>query len=279
MASPQKYAAWARRQKRQAHQAEQLAELIAPGMRLNLPFHAIHEGVAIETRKGSVEAKELASMETLAEGVARTIKGGETTNSTISPELPERYMIINTWLAKRFRNGMLEHNRITICVENFEDPPREWRKTFKQEGWLPRYRHSTNMLIQSAIRANYQYAFAEKAAHKKLRGLIEPYEYERYVLAGVLPFVGKDGVQYLIRKGRPTLAFRIAPSLTQKGKETYYPLASMCTHPAGYFARTWTGILPPTDDVIAHLLWLRQGEHEFWKRCEQHHFDEVEAGI
>lgn len=273
MASPQKYAAWTRRQLRDAEAHEAFARKISPDLPFNLPFRAVADGVEVDTRKGSLETIELYRLYALSEVATKHRE------EKVETPPPERYMVINVWTAKRIRNGVMEHNLIMICVENFEEDPKKWRKTFKQDGWAPRYRESAFMLMQSIMRSNYQFGFAEMKALKKLRELTEPHLYERYLLTGCLDFHGKDGIWYIIRKGRPTLSFRLIPSEINPEGCILYPLAAMCTHPAGYFARTWAGFLSPTDDVIAHLLWLRQSEHEFWKRCTQHPFSAVEAGI
>lgn len=258
---------------REAKIQEEFAKKVYPDLPCNLPFRAVCEGVVVDTRKGSLETAELDRLTELSEIATKQLEEKEGTPP------PERYMVINAWTAKRIRNGVMEHNHISICVENFEEDPKKWRKTFKQDGWSPRYRESAFMLMQSEMHSNYQFGFAELRAHKKLRELIEPHFYERYLLTGCLDFRGKDGVWYIIRKGRPTLSFRLIPSEINPQENTFYPLAAMCTHPAGYYARTWAGFLAPTDDVIAHLLWLRQSEHEFWKQCNQHPFSAVEAGI
>ncbi len=272
MASPQKYAAWTRLRRRDAECDRRFLELFKIDTPASFPVAAAMNNIPIETKYGSVES----ALATAFENLKKERKLPQVTPPE-DEEVPGKF--INSWYAKRIRGGILERNLVYVYVENPDDPPKEWRKKFVQEGWIPRYRESTFMHLQTAWKADYQFGFAEEKAHKKLRELIEPFEYERYLLTGVIVFVGKGGVQYMIRKGKPTLSFRIVPSETKEGESTFRPLAAMCTHSAGYFSRTWASFLPPTDDVITHLLLLRRGEHEFWKRCQQHHFDEVEACI
>ncbi len=242
-------------------------------MQSSFPFTALFQGVGLETKEGSQESREVEKLEQLTAHINELL-GKENPKAEDVPKAQRKFF--NGWLKKRVRNGMLEESCVRIFVENPDDPPHEWKKSFEMDEWVPRYEQSTNMTIITLGKADYHFGFAELEAHKKLRTLIEPREYECYLLTGIIRFNGKSGVQYMLRKGKPTLTFRV----TEPGsKSAFYPLAAMCTHPAGYFSGTWAGFLPPTDDVIAHLLLLRQSEHEFWKRCNQHRFDELGAGI
>ena len=112
---------------------------------------------------------------------------------------------------------------------------------------------------------------SEVEALRKLKTLVGPDDYERYVVTGMLRAEGKSGTLYLIRKSRPTLAFT-------KGEHPKV-LCVLCMHPLGYFANSWIGAMPPTDEVIAHLLMIRGDEHYFWRKANQIPFAEPNSGI
>jgi hypothetical protein len=50
-------------------------------------------------------------------------------------------------------------------------------------------------------------------------------------------------------------------------------------HPLGYYGRSWAGCMVPTDDVIAHLLFMRGDEARFWGQCNHHEPWRPEAGL
>jgi hypothetical protein len=266
MGTPAQYGAFTRSQRRLAARAGKVSDALSPDVPCSLPLGAVLDGDPLEFKKGSIEERVF------------DIILSERPPSLEKQEDTKKVLVINGWWAKRIHGGVEEHNRIDIIVENFEDPPNEWRKTFQQGGWSPRHMRSAGLFMNTVNRQLHHFGFAEVEAQKKLRELIDPFEYERYVLSGAIMFIGKSGVRYVIRKGKPTLAFR-AGEVGEDGRFIPTPLAVLCMHPAGYFYQTWAGFLPPTDDVIAHLLLLRRGEHEYWKRCYQHRWDEVESGI
>jgi hypothetical protein len=79
-------------------------------------------------------------------------------------------------------------------------------------------------------------------------------------------------VNYLFRKGRPTIALR-------ELEEGSYSLWALCVHPIGYYGDTWTGVMCPTDEVIAHLLMMRGSEEKYWANANQHPADHPNAGV
>ena len=62
-------------------------------------------------------------------------------------------------------------------------------------------------------------------------------------------------------------------------KRFYRFLAALCLHSHSYYADSFVGSLPPSDDVIAHLLLIRSDEHELWKRSNQKQLDDPTSGI
>jgi hypothetical protein len=117
---------------------------------------------------------------------------------------------------------------------------------------------------------------AEKIAQRKLRELVQPEVYDQYMLTGAIIVAGRSGLNYLIRRYRPTLAM---------DDRTGRILCALCLHPLGYFSGTWAGALPPTDEVVAHLLMIRgkaqkgEGEHFFWRKANQIPIDEPNSGV
>ena len=85
-----------------------------------------------------------------------------------------------------------------------------------------------------------------------------------YILSGVIPEIGRSGTTYFLRKGLPTLAF-----LPNRGDVDHRTAVVLCTHPLGYYTATHTGLMPPSDEVLAHLLMIRADEHYFWRKANQ----------
>lgn len=108
----------------------------------------------------------------------------------------------------------------------------------------------------------------EERALRKLKELVTPRQYKIYMTTGVIHEVGKSGVIYYIRRMRPTIAMRDTR-----------PLCALCLHPLAFVCETWVGVMPPTDEVIAHILLIRGDEHTFWKKANQHSISSPQSGI
>lgn len=112
---------------------------------------------------------------------------------------------------------------------------------------------------------------AEARANKKLRSLIDSYQYHCYRTLGYFIEVSKrSGVCYVFRRAKPTLAIRM---------DAQKILAGLCLHSVGFYDGTFAGALVPTDDVIAHLLLMRADEHGFWKKSNQHAPDKPNCAV
>lgn len=120
---------------------------------------------------------------------------------------------------------------------------------------------------------------AEYTARDKLRGLLSDRQWRHYDLTGsFLETSPRSQLTYMFRRLRPTLA------LTPRRKEQYKDdvmrcLAVLCMHPIGYYAHSWGGCLVPSDDVIAHLLFMRSDEAGYWRVANQHEARSAEAGL
>ncbi len=115
---------------------------------------------------------------------------------------------------------------------------------------------------------------AELKAQKKLKKILRSMQYRDFILTGCFSEANtKSGIIYLLRKGLPTLAFR-------KDKEKGFRfIAALCMHPLGYLDRSFAGLLVPSDELIAHLLYIRADEYRFWKKSNHHSIHHSEAGL
>lgn len=114
------------------------------------------------------------------------------------------------------------------------------------------------------VRAGAQTAERELKAMAALEPRLGKGQWDSYVLNGAFPEKSKrSDLHYIFRKGFPTIA------LSYHGYETGRVIACLCLHPYGYYYGTFTGLMCPTDEVIAHLLLMRADEHAFWKNSGQ----------
>lgn len=115
---------------------------------------------------------------------------------------------------------------------------------------------------------------SEEKALEKLRSLIDEDAYRQYVMTG--SFVERSersNLYYMFRKGYPTIVMKI------RSDDTDSLLCALCMHPLGFYDGTWAGALPPTDDVIAHLLMMRYDEKTLWKKSTQHPMNTFLSGV
>lgn len=119
---------------------------------------------------------------------------------------------------------------------------------------------------------------AEHTARDTLRAMLTERQWMHYDLTGAFFETSpRSRLTYVFRRLRPTIA------LTPRGKNgregTMLCLAVLCLHPIGYYSRSWAGCMVPSDDVIAHLAWMRGDEAGFWKQANQHDPSSPEAGL
>lgn len=182
-----------------------------------------------------------------------------TESGTEEPEKKE----VNWWVTKR--NGK------TVQVTVLQD--RAGRATTEKivlDKTIDRLHMSllTMMLAEQAT-----FLSAERTAQKKLRGMISRKQWAAYRLSGF--FIEADTrsqLTYVLRRARPTIALAI------RGNECW-PLCALCLHPLAHYSGSWMGAMCPTDDVIAHLLYIRGDEYGFWKEANQHPLDAIQAGV
>lgn len=135
--------------------------------------------------------------------------------------------------------------------------------------WIERYNLLCNTL---ASRVQYTMAAAEIQAQRRLFEALSQVQRETYIVADAVVERGRSGLRYLIRKDRPTLAVR---EIDEVGSV----LCALCLHPVAYYTETWAGVMPPSDEVLAHLLMIRADEHFYWRRANQIPLDYATSGV
>lgn len=168
----------------------------------------------------------------------------------------------------KLRNGFYSRRlRATVLIWNEPDGSVEWGV----EGSGSQAAMQVRTLGASAAWGIEQ----EAAALDTLAGLVKHHTFKHYLLTGMfLETSARSRVTYCFRKLRPTLALR--PNAAGNDMKI---LAALCMHPIAYYDGSWAGAMCPTDDVLAHLMLMRTDEKLYWRRCNQHAPDRVEAGI
>jgi hypothetical protein len=116
---------------------------------------------------------------------------------------------------------------------------------------------------------------AEQRAQESLAELVGPHRMALYATTSVvMETSSRSRLTYLFRRGRPTLVIKLAPDGTLDR-----PICCLCLHPIGYYQDSWSGVMVPTDEVIAHLLLMRGDEAYYWRKANQHPVDSIEAGL
>lgn len=126
-----------------------------------------------------------------------------------------------------------------------------------EAGWQDR----ANLLLRTRKASFAWSVLAELTALQKLERHISSDQLSEYILTGSFTVHSKrSNLTYLIRKSRPTVVFNCKNRI----------LACLCLHPVGFYAGTFAGAMVPTDDVIAHLMYIRSDERKFWAKANQH---------
>ena len=164
-----------------------------------------------------------------------------------------------------FRNSFWSHKlrcQIMVWKEN--------GKIYWGPGSLP---NNLDIVLNTLGAADAWGVEQEATAVQTLGGLLRHRPFKTYLMTGsFLERSKRSGVMYVFRRLRPTIA------LSMQGGSVK-PLAALCMHPIGYYDRSWSGVMCPTDDVIAHLMLMRGDEPMFWRRCNQHPISRPEAGV
>lgn len=119
-------------------------------------------------------------------------------------------------------------------------------------------------------------ADAELRALESLRKKINKKQFDTYMLSGSFGERSpRSDLHYFFRKGLPTLAMSWHGENSNGGRV----IAALCFHPMGYVWGTHAGLMTPTDEVIAALLWMRADEHGLWKKSGQWHASDTRSGL
>lgn len=168
---------------------------------------------------------------------------------------------VNTWRTKDGHHVDVyqdSEGRATVRVDRRSRPACR----LNLEMWS--LRHARNGML----------ATAERRAQTKLRKMLSKEDWEAYFLTGrILVQSDRSLVYYLIRRGLPTIAYRHEQDVGMR------VLCAMCLHPLGYYTGSWSGTLCPSDDTIAHLLFIRGDECGFWRKANQHPPDGMMSGL
>ena len=115
----------------------------------------------------------------------------------------------------------------------------------------------------------------ESNAINLLASIVSPRQMKAYLLTGMFLETSKrSGMTYMFRRLKPTVVIDSRPH-----KAEPRILACLCMHPIGYYQGSWAGAMCPSDDVVAHLTFMRGDERRYWSRCNQIHPSRPEAGL
>lgn len=175
------------------------------------------------------------------------------------------WKIHRTWETSRQWKGWFG----TVVVLRNNETGKFQKVFLPRNKWLERYNLLANTLV---CRARYTMPAAEVQAQRRLFEALSKEQRETYIVTDAVVEKGRSGLRYLIRKNRPTLAVR---EIAEVGRV----LCALCLHPAAYYTETWAGVMPPSDEVLAHLLMIRGDEHFYWRQANQIPPGEETSGI
>lgn len=121
---------------------------------------------------------------------------------------------------------------------------------------------------------------AEYTAREKLAGMVNRQQWRTYDLTGAfIETSHRSGLTYVFRRLRPTIVLTPRWPWFRRQHDVMRMLTVLCMHSIGYYEKSWAGCLTPTDEVIAHLLYMRADEAGFWRVSNQHDAASPEAGL
>ena len=97
-------------------------------------------------------------------------------------------------------------------------------------------------------------------------------------LNAAMPFSCSKGGQFSA-SANSTSPKTSKSSAARQPSKSQWQLCALCLHPIGYYRDTWTGVMCPTDEVIAHLLMMHSSEETFRANANQHTLDHPAAGV
>jgi hypothetical protein len=217
----------------------------------------------VQARKDGIEAEELRTDENYHEflKLLQDMKSGENNSE---------WKLVNHWATRGAWRG--PNNREVSIFRNkktgaYKHQIRSFRETIARGRLL---------ITSSLIRSKCNIVETERVAQGRLFEELNEEQKRQYLLADSFTETGKSGVLYLLRRNRPTLAVRLTEK--EDGHEGDI-LCALCMHPLAYYTESWAGVMPPSDEILAHLLHIRANEHRYWKICNQHSPSDYLSGL
>ena len=173
--------------------------------------------------------------------------------------------LINRW---NFKNK--DGKRGTVAIYEGKDGKRFHRVSYRSLDWQFRVERLINSLLERDKSNPFQ---AELKAQEKLRTMISERQYACYILSGAFVEIGKSGVYYVLRRGLPTIAFRL------RDEDSADFLAALCMKPIGGHRNSFAGVMVPTDEIITALLLIKADEPDLWKRSNHIEIDDPLSGL
>ncbi len=216
---------------------------------------------------GMLQGKKIVTTDPLLQSCLRALDteaAPPTPSAEVIAERPHR-KTRNQWDTTAPWKGSYGH---VFVMENPETGRviKEFRKKESSQDRLQFWARTLNCRVQFTT---------PKAEIKALESLVEiltPQQRHQLLTADAFVEVGRSGVWYMLRRNRPTLALRPADN-------GFDPLCALCMHPLAYYEGTWAGGLPPSDELKAHLMYIRADEHFYWRKCNQIPIDQPNSGV
>lgn len=127
----------------------------------------------------------------------------------------------------------------------------------------PAHRRLEIMMATLGCRSRFAFKEPELKAQQRLFKELSDSQQGQYITSDAFAEVGKSGIIYVLRKSKPTVAIR------EQEDGSGGALCALCLHPVAYYTATWAGVLPPSDEVLAHLLMIRHSERFYWRKANQ----------
>lgn len=130
------------------------------------------------------------------------------------------------------------------------------------------------MIETGATRRGSALASAEETARARLMRELTEVQQAQYILNDAVFERGRSGHLYIIRKNRPTIVLQ-----QNSHNGGFHALCALCLHPWAFYTGTWAGAMPPSDEMLAHLLYVRASERLFWRKANQIPLRQPNSGI
>ncbi len=183
-------------------------------------------------------------------------------------EVDDPWELYNSW---ECNDPKRSYGRLKVCIFKHRDTGEKMHQVKALTSGSIQSRYLLENTLDRSIR--YHDHTAEKKANRNLRKQLRPAQIRQLDLTGCFAEgKTKSGLLYVLRKGKPTLAYR----RQVKPKKGLCFVAALCTHPLAYYGKSFAGFMVPSDELLAHLAFIRADEYTFWKKANHHNsFDEL----